>query len=236
MEQKKICSDCGESKSVNDFARMRKLSEKRQPYCDVCRKRRAKEFYERNKKLLFDKSEKFRNKQFEEFRDWKNTLKCNICKESESVCLDFHHIDETKKVFDISQKVGKVSLASLNEEIKKCICVCANCHRKVHKYGLVEYLKNRNLSEMQLTIAEIPQHSKKIVNLKYCKNCHAEIYLYSKTNLCEGCYKLYLKNRIPPKPQLSEDLFFLKSQTAIAKKYNVSLSCMRRWLDKYELI
>ena len=44
--------------------------------------------------------------------------------------LEFHHIDPNNKEGGI---IGTTtSLAKQREEAKKCILVCANCHREIH--------------------------------------------------------------------------------------------------------
>lgn len=69
-----------------------------------------------------------------------------ICDETEPVCLDFHHIDPNEKDFTISKHRGK-SKENLLKEIKKCVCVCANCHRKIHAgiINLENYLDRSSL-------------------------------------------------------------------------------------------
>lgn len=58
---------------------------------------------------------------------------CAICCESDTACIDFHHIDPSLKRFTISSSVnGLYSKQEVLKEIQKCICLCANCHRKLH--------------------------------------------------------------------------------------------------------
>lgn len=45
--------------------------------------------------------------------------------------LDFHHIDPKTKAFGISSGGFSRSWVSIENEIKKCILVCANCHREI---------------------------------------------------------------------------------------------------------
>jgi hypothetical protein len=49
--------------------------------------------------------------------------------------LHFHHVDPTAKAFALSVATGK-SLAALQEEAKKCVLVCANCHGEIET-GLI---------------------------------------------------------------------------------------------------
>ena len=45
--------------------------------------------------------------------------------------LDFHHIDEQKEN-SISSLLHRVSREKILKEAKKCILLCANCHRELH--------------------------------------------------------------------------------------------------------
>ena len=71
-------------------------------------------------------------------RDIKNVIlkafdgKCGICGYNKcDEALEFHHIDPTKKDFSISCfKFEEVN--NIIRELKKCVCVCGNCHREIH--------------------------------------------------------------------------------------------------------
>lgn len=63
----------------------------------------------------------------------KRQFGCSVCDESDIVCLDFHHLDPNHKNFDIAAAMsGEWSWETVLAEIRKCVCLCANCHRKVH--------------------------------------------------------------------------------------------------------
>jgi len=58
-----------------------------------------------------------------------------LCGEAEPVCLDLHHKDPAHKNFEISKMISSawhLKISELKQEIEKCECVCANCHRKHH--------------------------------------------------------------------------------------------------------
>lgn len=60
--------------------------------------------------------------------------------------LDFHHIDQTDKDFTIGNRDYK--LKECVEESKKCILICANCHREIHaKLWDINELKENNKNE-----------------------------------------------------------------------------------------
>jgi len=59
---------------------------------------------------------------------------CLYCDETEICCLDFHHLDKTSKERGIGDICGRRmwSIEKLEKELKKCVVVCSNCHRKIH--------------------------------------------------------------------------------------------------------
>lgn len=58
---------------------------------------------------------------------------CSRCGESHVATLDFHHLDPSQKDFSVAKAVlAQYSLATIQKEVKKCIILCANCHRKLH--------------------------------------------------------------------------------------------------------
>lgn len=98
----------------------------------------AKKAYERNwyntigKEKRLEANKRWSEKKADEFKKIKSTLRCNRCGESHIACLDFHHLDQSKKDGNISTLVRRCSSEKLLEEISKCEILCANCHRKEH--------------------------------------------------------------------------------------------------------
>lgn len=65
-------------------------------------------------------------------------LKCYFCGETETCCLDHHHIDPSEKEQNIPKLLGKwYSFEFIAREITKCVVLCSNCHRKLHA-GVIE--------------------------------------------------------------------------------------------------
>lgn len=64
--------------------------------------------------------------------DFKSCLGCSRCGETNPHVLDFHHIDPTLKSFAISARLYTVKLTQLQQEMEKCVVLCANCHRLEH--------------------------------------------------------------------------------------------------------
>ena len=157
----KLCKVCGQYKEESEFpihsaGRLRST-------CKECWKEKNKEdpekhrersrrYYQEHKKEIIERTTKWakdnkekrrkivkemRERRYKEFLKFKESLSCIICGENDPACLDFHHLDESKKEYQISDLV--LSKEKMKEELKKCVPICANCHRKVHYYGIDKY-------------------------------------------------------------------------------------------------
>jgi len=73
--------------------------------------------------------------------------KCVICGYNKNIAaIDFHHIDPTTKVCEVSNLMLG-SIAKTRKEIEKCVLVCKNCHAEIENTDptalnlLQEYIK-----------------------------------------------------------------------------------------------
>lgn len=71
------------------------------------------------------------------FKEYKSSCSCLVCGENESCTIDFHHTDPSEKEYTIASLVHTLSGRKLRNELKKCIPLCSNCHRKVHA-GIIQ--------------------------------------------------------------------------------------------------
>lgn len=88
--------------------------------------------YYKNKQQYIDRNKLRQEKLKEYLKNIKLNSCCSKCTESHIACLDFHHIDKTTKKSSVANIVKSGQLNLLKEEIKKCIILCSNCHRKLH--------------------------------------------------------------------------------------------------------
>ena len=59
--------------------------------------------------------------------------KCEICGYDKCIeALEFHHLCESDKNFGLSEKGYARSWKRVEKELKKCVLLCANCHREIH--------------------------------------------------------------------------------------------------------
>ncbi len=63
---------------------------------------------------------------------------CNVCGYKKNLAaLVFHHKDPSKKDFALDARtIGNGSLEIINNEFKKCILMCHNCHSEYHNPSL----------------------------------------------------------------------------------------------------
>jgi len=129
------CSGCQETKPIEDFSWKNKSAGKRQTKCKHCHSKYVASHYQSNKQVYIDRAASSRAQYYKRNRnflnDYKSNLKCFECGETHLATLDFHHTDPTGKEFGVANFGGK-SITKIKDEIKKCIVLCANCHRKLH--------------------------------------------------------------------------------------------------------
>lgn len=67
------------------------------------------------------------------FRAYKESCCCVECGENHPACLEYHHTNPAEKKYNIFHMVKNAhSIESIKKELAKCVCICANCHRKLH--------------------------------------------------------------------------------------------------------
>lgn len=134
----KICSACKIAKDESCFAKNKTKSDGLQSACKDCQNTRNKRTYAQSQDRR-DKIAKSReatvSANLKLMRRYKRMCGCKVCHEREPVALDLHHVDPQGKDKNPSQMIS-YSSAKLKAEIRKCIVLCANCHRKVHA-GLI---------------------------------------------------------------------------------------------------
>jgi hypothetical protein len=90
-------------------------------------------WYKKHSELIISRTAERRRLARKWVQEQKETLKCEICGENRTVCLDFHHRDPTKKDTEISTTISRGwSIKHIQEEISKCQVLCSNCHRALH--------------------------------------------------------------------------------------------------------
>ena len=162
--------------------------------------------------------------------------KCCICGYDKTpVALEFHHLIPEEKSYGLGASGLCHKIEDDIAEIRKCVLVCANCHREIHDnfYELSELQQYQNFNE---EIIKSLTTYKKDVKL-YCKECGCEITSESSTGLCSICAA---KNRRKVERPTSNDLFNklkeLKGNfTQVGTFYGVSDNAVRKWCKAYQI-
>lgn len=134
----KICSICKINKDDSEFHKKSASKDGLQSNCKSCRKIIDAASYLKYPKRRSDIKERRNNKQKynkQLYTRYKRMCGCLICGEKEPVALDLHHLDSKGKDKNPANLMSYSTLR-LKKEIRKCVVLCSNCHRKVHA-GLI---------------------------------------------------------------------------------------------------
>lgn len=164
--------------------------------------------------------------------------KCCICGFNKfQEALEFYHVNPKDKELSLSANV-MVSLQKQIKEAKKCILVCANCHRGIHAnyYKVPENYQeffNEDRAEFLLNTLEEIKKGKK----HYCPICGKLISKDSKhCQICDAKLReeKYQNLGRPNREQL-KSLIRNKPFIQIGKDYGVTDNAIRRWCKKFNL-
>ena len=132
----KQCTNCKLEKDTTEFFARSKAKDGLASSCKQCCNERSTRSRKTNMGQYNDAKLKYRQKQKTRFLEWKAAKGCHFCDETFPQCLELHHLDPAQKDFVPSQ-LTTGNWERFLEEARKCILVCANCHRKIH-YGAIE--------------------------------------------------------------------------------------------------
>ena len=156
----KICSRCHQEEPILDFCKNNRSSDGYSYQCKACRQMWRHNYYTTNRKWEFDRQKKYRLEHLEKCRKRDNSynlkkrrlLKKRLVEEMGGKCvvcgydryfgaLDFHHLDASKKDFNIANLIrtfGSKAFDAARKEATKCLLVCCRCHRELHG-GVISY-------------------------------------------------------------------------------------------------
>jgi len=149
----KTCHQCKKQEPEIDFPSRQSHN------CWSCHEKQAQKAKQKQKKLANQKyqtkkkyirlqcSERTENRKRLLMKDKGDTCAhcgLKVSKEWPSTCFDFHHLENKeytigKLIHSWASKFGKIK-----EELKKCILLCANCHRKLHFIEKRKELQNES--------------------------------------------------------------------------------------------
>lgn len=158
----KICTRCGIEKDESEFYRDYRYGEGHyKSICKCCWSERKKQYRLTHLTQISDSSKRYyqehkieinkrtaqwqkdnrdrinehRRVKWQPFKDKLLSLKhpCIKCGEDRLCVIQFHHVNPKAKLFSINQTAIKNrSEVEIENELKKCVCLCANCHNEFH--------------------------------------------------------------------------------------------------------
>jgi len=133
MSNKKFCFRCDLSKNVNEFSK--RIDGANNNVCRECKRIYDRQYHANRPEGLKQRKVKLQRKRIRTIRlqltEYKKLHSCK-CGEDHIACLDFHHISDKKEI-NIADTIKRGwPFTRILEEIKKCIIICSNCHRKIH--------------------------------------------------------------------------------------------------------
>lgn len=153
----KRCSKCGLDKNEIEFSKHNRYADGLNCWCKDCVRAYAKENYRKNNTRYKEYQREHLLESRVHNRTWHEKkrsrlnqfkTKCVKCGDDRLYLIDFHHINPTTKSGNLSNMCLKVSDEVLVEEIKKCVCLCRNCHFEFHYlYGNKPISPIENLTE-----------------------------------------------------------------------------------------
>jgi hypothetical protein len=151
--------------------------------------------------------------------------KCQSCGYQKNIAaLQFHHFNKKTKEFSWNELKSR-SWASIIEELKKCILLCANCHAELHSSDENLEFSSGNQDNKFL--------NKIIVPTGLCPTCQAEVF---GTKYCSvKCVKFASRKVVrPSKKELMKKIRDM-SMVAIGNAYRVSDNTIRKWAKSYDI-
>ena len=144
-----VCSKCKKEKEEHSFHNNKARHNGKSAYCISCDKQRKLEYSktEKGRQASRRRSAKYREEHpektkasIQKYKEKKQqlvneykTYGCSICGYDKCLqALDLHHKDPQEKDSSVADLVCKAGIARVEEELSKCVVLCANCHREHH--------------------------------------------------------------------------------------------------------
>jgi predicted HNH restriction endonuclease len=107
------------------------------------RRQSQRDHYYRNKEQYLKRNRERKKKLKKQWLEFKGSLSCEMCGEDHISTFDFHHIEKHPDNRAVNRLVSDYNFKEAYEEIKKCMVLCANCHRKLHHQERIDKKKKK---------------------------------------------------------------------------------------------
>ena len=203
----KTCSKCNIEKSLNNFYKQR---DGKHSYCKPC--------------LLEVQKQRWIDRKYKMIEIMGG--KCTECGYDKYYgALELHHLDPKTKLYNWT-KLKELSWKIIIEELKKCVLLCANCHREHH-----DLIRNVKYSSKETGNNLLDKST--MLPTGQCPTCQTDVF---GTKFCSvPCVKLSKRKPIRPSKEELEALLKAESYCAIGRKYDVSDNTIRKWVVYYDI-
>lgn len=153
--------------------------------------------------------------------------KCEKCGYYRNIsALDFHHIDASQKSFPLDVRhFSNCDISKLLEEAKKCMLLCANCHRELHYPFLNHDNLDKQLLEIKGLYHEIIKEKKQI----FCKCCGKPfVKVTGKLYCSKECREADMYKNYPSYDEVIKKREEMHSWEEVANFYGVSRKVIYR--------
>ncbi len=185
----------------------------------------------------------------ENVKAWRRRTKENLVKGFGGGCqncgynkcynsLAFHHKDPTKKDFSFGAvRANSISWNKIVEEIKKCCCLCNNCHGEVHAgiTTLPTDLKEFDVSATAQFEKDIKSRARK--ERKKCISCgkNTNSSFLSDVKYCVPCSGINSRKIVWPSPEEISKLVWEMPTQKVAEKLGVSDVAIGKFCKKQNI-
>lgn len=129
----KTCAKCSTVKEPEDFYRSSKTKDGRNYWCKSCQRAYYQKRVKENPDYFLRFQRVSRAEKRKRATDAKVESGCADCGERHLACLEFHHLDPSKKELEVMKFVDQnAAWETIEAEMAKCIVLCCNCHRIRH--------------------------------------------------------------------------------------------------------
>jgi hypothetical protein len=156
----KRCYKCGIEKPKSEFYKDKTTRDGLSNKCKSCSSITNREWRTKHKEHLLEYRKDWREHNIDKTLQYAKNgrvyfqnkiksykTKCVKCGEDRDYVIDFHHINNNEKLFNINTGRGR-NQESLVSEVNKCVCLCRNCHSEFHHlYGNVPSKPIESLTE-----------------------------------------------------------------------------------------
>ncbi len=155
--------------------------------------------------------------------------KCGICGYNKCLkSLDFHHLNPQEKEFSLSFLLrNPLAWTKIVHELKKCICVCSNCHGEIHEKLITI---PDDISRYNETLIE---NYNKLDGFNNCPICGK--YKPSYYTTCSKKCSASLSRSVDWEQIDLKTLIQIKTLSEIAEKLNISDGAVSKRMKKLNL-